>query len=105
MPEQADKPLWDVAVWECPSFLFSIFTGSGKGNVLRLRWNRIGFQKSVVPFFAKEMKWTRDLYAEGDENCPDSPKRKKQEYVFFCNNRPVGDSRTAFKKALKHAYC
>ena len=61
-----------------PVFLFSIFTRSGKGNVLRLRWNRIGFRKGTVPLFAKEMKRICDFYAEGDENCPDSSKRKKQ---------------------------
>lgn len=129
MFERVGKPLWDVAVWECPSgtmtvclakkqrgfdelfvhqkpvFLFSIFTESGRGDVLRLRWNRIGVRKGTVPLFAKEMKRTCNLYAEGDESCPDSPKRKEQEYVFFCKNRPAGDSRTTFEKALKHAYC
>ena len=73
----------ELFVHRKPVFLFSIFTGSGKGNVLRLRLNRIGFRKGAVPFFAKEMKWTCDLYAESDENCPDSPKRKEQEICFL----------------------
>ncbi len=103
--KETKRGFGELFVHQKPVFLFSIFAGSGRGDVLCLRWNRIGFRKGTVPLFAKEMQRTCDLYAKGDENCPDSPKRKEQEYVFFCKNRPVGDSRTAFEKALKHAYC
>ena len=127
MPERADKPLWDVAVWECPSGTMMVcLAKKQKGDLMSFlcTGNRYFFFRSlqdrekamfcvcagIGSVFGKAQ--SRFLRKKWNGHVISTPKAmrtvliaqrgKNRKYVFFCKNRPVGDSRTAFEKALKH---